>query len=84
CRGRIVFKQGRNSSTNGEYALKNSRTNLFKEGKDDVLWMSHIDIETPFIVHPRITLNMPSMPLVLVEIRRDKAKEVKVGFRTFM
>ncbi|RZC55251.1 hypothetical protein C5167_014107 [Papaver somniferum] len=65
-RGRIVFKQGRSSSTNEEYALKNSRTNLFKEGEDDVLWMSHIDIEAPFIVHTRITLNMPNMPLVLV------------------
>ncbi|KAI3842492.1 hypothetical protein MKX03_035099, partial [Papaver bracteatum] len=30
CRGRIVYKQGRSSSTNGAYALKNSRANLFK------------------------------------------------------
>ncbi|KAI3879690.1 hypothetical protein MKX03_012016, partial [Papaver bracteatum] len=36
CRGRIIFKQGRSSSTNGEYALKNSWTNLFKQGEDDI------------------------------------------------
>ncbi|RZC57982.1 hypothetical protein C5167_005272 [Papaver somniferum] len=36
CRGRIVFKQGISSSTNGEYALENSWTNLFKQGEDDV------------------------------------------------
>ncbi|KAI3858194.1 hypothetical protein MKX03_037777 [Papaver bracteatum] len=66
CRGRIVYKQGRSSSTNGAYALKNSRKNLFKEGKDDALWMFPTNIEIPLVSHSYSISKIPNISLVVL------------------
>ncbi|KAI3835097.1 hypothetical protein MKX03_016783 [Papaver bracteatum] len=65
-RGRMVFMQGRSSNTNGEFALKNSRMNLFKEREDDALWMFPTSIEIPFLSHFYRIFKIPNMSLVVL------------------
>ncbi|KAI3855236.1 hypothetical protein MKX03_026094, partial [Papaver bracteatum] len=54
------------SSINGAYALKNSRTNFFKEGEDDALWMLPTNIEIPLVSHSYSISKIPNMSLIVL------------------
>ncbi|KAI3853015.1 hypothetical protein MKX03_016195, partial [Papaver bracteatum] len=71
------------SNTNGEYALKNSRTNLFKEREDDALWMLPTKIKIPFLSHFYSIAKIQNMSLVVLYIRRDKVRGGSFCFRIF-